>query len=145
MKQMLLTLVISLLAAPFAARAAEVDPATLYTLSTEGTSASLASGAQGTYVLTIQPKEGAYLSDETPFKLQLTGDKVKPAMETLKLTDSVNRKAAGQKDVAPRFEVPLTAGTAGAGKVDAKVTFFICTEKLCARQVRTVSAPIAVK
>ena len=33
---------------------------------------------------------------------------------------------------------------AGKGTVEAKLTFFICTEQLCARQKKTISVPVEV-
>ncbi len=57
----------------------------------------------------------------------------------------MTKKAEGQAFVDPRFEVPFTAAAAGKGAVDAKLTFFICTEKLCARQQKTFSIPVEVQ
>ena len=51
-------------------------------------------------------------------------------------------KAAGPAD--PRFEVPLSASAKGPGAVEAKLTFFVCTETLCSRQQRTLSVPVTV-
>ena len=57
---------------------------------------------------------------------------------------SVARAVEG-KHKSPRFEVPVTAGAAGSGKVEGKLTFFVCTEKICSRQQRDVSVPVEVK
>jgi hypothetical protein len=128
------------------ARAAdEVDPSTLYELSTDGTSARLKAGERGVFVLSIKSKAGAHVSDEAPLKLQVKGTQVTPAKEQLGREDSVAKKAEGQPFVDPRFEVPFTAAGVGKGTVDAKLTFFICTEKLCARQQKTVSIPVEVQ
>jgi hypothetical protein len=122
----------------------QVDPATLYEVSTEGTSTKVKAGEAGVFVLSIKSKPGAHVSDEAPLKLELKGTQVSPAKEKLALADSVAKKAAGQEFVDPRFEVPFKASAAGKGTLDAKLTFFICSEKLCARQQKTFSIPVEV-
>ncbi|MFP2931976.1 hypothetical protein ACLESO_43785 [Pyxidicoccus sp. 3LG] len=123
----------------------EVDPTTLYEVSTEGTSTQVKAGEKGVFVLSIKTKPGAHVSEEAPLKLEVKGTQVSPAKEKLGREDSVAKKAAGQEFVDPRFEVPLTAAAAaGKGTVDAKLLFFICTEKICARQQKTVSLPVEV-
>jgi hypothetical protein len=128
------------------ARAAdEVDPTSLYEISTEGSSTKVKAGEKGVFVLSIKSKQGSHVSDEAPLKLQLKGTQLTPAKEQLGREDSVAKKAEGQAFADPRFEVPFTAAAAGKGSVDAKLTFFICTEKLCARQQKTVSVPVEVQ
>jgi hypothetical protein len=122
----------------------QVDPTTLYEVSTEGTSTKVKAGEQGVFVLSIKSKSGAHVSDEAPLKLELKGTQVSPAKEKLALADSVAKKAAGQQFVDPRFEVPFKAPVAGKGTLDAKLTFFICSEKLCSRQQKTFSIPVEV-
>ncbi|ATB47401.1 hypothetical protein MYMAC_003010 [Corallococcus macrosporus DSM 14697] len=124
--------------------AADVDPASLYEVTTEGTSTQVKAGEKGTFVLAIKSKAGAHVSDEAPLKLELKGSQLTPAKEKLVLADSVARKAEGQAFADPRFEVPFTAAAAGKGSLDAKLVFFICTEKLCARQQKTFSLPVEV-
>jgi hypothetical protein len=126
------------------ASADEVDPSSLYEVSTEGTSTQVKAGDKGVFVLSIKSKAGAHVSDEAPLKLQVKGTQLTPAKEQLALVDSVAKKAEGQQWVDPRFEVPFTAAAAGKGTVDAKLTFFICTEKICARQQKTLSLPVEV-
>jgi hypothetical protein len=123
----------------------EVDPSTLYELSTEGTSTKLKAGEKGVFVLSIKSKEGAHVSEEAPLKLQVKGTQLTPAKEQLGREDSVVKKAEGQAHVDPRFEVPFTAAAAGKGAVDAKLTFFICTAKICARQQKTFNIPVEVQ
>ena len=123
---------------------APVDPASLYEVSTKGTSTQLKSDGQGVFVLSIQSTPGAHVSDEAPLKLELKGTGVALAQQKLALKDSVAKKAQGQTFVEPRFEVPFKADAAGKGSVEAKLTFFICSEQLCARQQKTVSVPVEV-
>lgn len=136
--------VVATIACTQAHAADEVDPATLYEVSTEGTSTRLKAGEKGVFVLSIRSKAGAHVSEEAPLKLEVKGTQVAPAKEKLGREDSVAKKAPGQAFVDPRFEVPLTASAAGKGSVDAKLTFFICTEKICARQQKTFSVPVEV-
>ena len=122
----------------------QVDPATLYEVSTVGSSAQVKAGQSGVFVLAIRSKAGAHVSDEAPLKLELKGTGVVPSQDKLALKDSVAKKAAGQAFVDPRFEVPFKADAVGKGRVEAKLTFFICSEQLCARQQKTLSVPVEV-
>jgi hypothetical protein len=102
-------------------------------------------GGKGTFVLTIKPKAGAHVSDEAPLKLDLKSQQLTPEQKTLSLAQSVAKKAEGQQYADPRFEVPFTAATAGKSTLDATLTFFICTEKICARQKKVFSLPVEVQ
>jgi hypothetical protein len=126
------------------AQAGEVDPASLYVVTTEGSTKSLKPGEKGTYVLSIATKGDAYVSDEAPLKLELSGKNVTVEKNKLTLKDSVAKATEG-KHKTPRFEVPVTAVAAGQGAVEGKLTFFVCTEKICSRQQRDVSVPVEVK
>ena len=127
-----------------AAWAADPDPAALFTVTTDGSSTVLKPGASGTLVLSIHTSAGAHISEDAPLKLTLTGSGgVEPAKATLGRSDAKTvRKADGAAD--PRFEVPLTAVSKGHGAVEAKLTFFVCTETLCSRQQKTLSVPVTV-
>lgn len=122
----------------------EVDTASLYELSTDGSTSKLKAGEKGTFVLQIKAKDGAHVSEEAPLKLEVTGKNVKAEKAKLTLADSVAKKAEGQQYANPRFEVPISAEAAGKGSVDAKLTFFICTDQLCSRQQKTLSVPVEV-
>lgn len=126
------------------APAEEVDPATLYELSTEGTSKSVRAGQQGTFVLTIRTRGNSHVSDEAPLKLELASASLKLNKAKLVLADSVAKKEPGKQYAEPRFEVPFTAAAAGKTTLEGKLSFFICTEKLCARQQKTLSIPVDV-
>jgi hypothetical protein len=123
--------------------AAEVDPTTLYSVSTDGSVVSVKPGEKGKLVLAIQTKPGAHVSDEAPLKLELTGKAVQPEKKKLSLADSVAPKAEGKKYTDPKFDVPfaLDAG-ADKGELSAKLTFFICTDQLCARQQKTLKLDV---
>jgi len=125
---------------------AEVDPTTLYRITTEGTTAKVAPGQKGTLVLEIQSLKGAHVSDEAPLRIQLSGTgTVAPEKTQLLYGDSVRKPSASLKYPDPRFEVPLVAQGKGPGTVEAKMTFFVCTEQLCLRQQKTLSVPVTVE
>lgn len=126
------------------ALAEDVDPSSLYEVTTEGTSTQVKAGEKGMFVLAIKTKPGAHVSEEAPLKLEVKGTQLAPGKEKLGREDSVAKKVSGQEFVDPRFEVPFTTSAAGKGTVDAKLLFFICTEKICARQQKTVSLPVEV-
>jgi hypothetical protein len=128
------------------ALAAEVDPTTLYKITTDGTTAKVAPGKKGTLVLEIQSLKGAHVSDEAPLRIQLSGTgAVTPEKAQLVYGDSVRKPSASVKYPDPRFEVPLAAQGKGPGTVEAKMTFFVCTEQLCLRQQKTLSVPVTVE
>jgi len=128
------------------ALAAEVDPTTLYRVTTDGTSAKVPAGKKGTLVLEIQSLKGAHVSDEAPLRIQLSGTgTVSPEKTQLVYGDSVRKPSASVKYPDPRFEVPLAVQGKGAGTVEAKMTFFVCTEQLCLRQQKTLSVPVTVE
>jgi len=140
-----LVLASSLLVATLAL-AAEVDPTTLYRVTTDGTSAKVPAGKKGTLVLEIQSLKGAHVSDEAPLRIQLSGTgAVSPEKTQLVYGDSVRKPSASVKYPDPRFEVPLAVQGKGAGTVEAKMTFFVCTEQLCLRQQKTLSVPVTVE
>ena len=128
------------------ALAAEVDPTTLYKITTDGTSAKVAPGKKGTLVLEIQSLKGAHVSDEAPLRIQLSGTgAVTPEKTQLVYGDSVRKPSASVKYPDPRFEVPLATQGKGPGTVEANMTFFVCTDQLCLRQQKTLSVPVTVE
>lgn len=122
----------------------DVDVSKLYEITTEGTSKTLEAGKPGTFVFSVKTVDGAYISDEAPLRIELSGKNVKPEKARLTYADSLTRKEGAKPPPDPRFEVPITADGKGKGTVDAKATLFICTAKLCVRQQRTVSVPVEV-
>ena len=126
------------------ALAEDVDPTSLYEVTTEGTSSQVKAGEKGVFVLAIKTKPGAHVSEEAPLKLLLQSAKLTPAQSRLSQHDSVARKQPGQAHVDPRFEVPFTAASAGSATLDAKLTFFLCMEDRCERKERALSLPVEV-
>ncbi len=122
----------------------QVDPATLYEVSTEGTSARVKASEQGVFVLSIKSRSGAHISGEAPLKLELKGTQLKPGQEKLALKDSKAKTPEGKDFADVRFEVPFTGTGAGKGSLEAKLSFFICSEQLCAMQKKTFTLPVEV-
>ncbi len=122
----------------------DVDVTTLYELSTDGTTKQLTPGEKGTFVFSVKTVDGAYISDEAPLRLKLSGKNLTPAKDQITYADSLTKKEGQKPPPDPTFEIPFTAGEKGAGQVDVKATLFICTARLCVRQQRDLSVPVQV-
>ena len=128
------------------ALAADVDPTSLYKITTDGTSAKVPAGKKGTLVLEIQSLKGAHVSDEAQLKIQLSGTgTVSPEKAQLVYADSLRKPSASVKYPDPRFEVPFATQGKGPGTVEAKMVFFVCTDQACLRQQKTLSVPVTVE
>lgn len=142
---MRLALIVSSVLLVASAAHAEGDPEQMYDVSTEGTTSKLKAGESGKLVISIKAKNGAHVSDEAPLKIELSSKESKLAKDKLTLADSLNQKKEGETVYPnPRFEVPFTPTAQGPTTLEAKMTFFICTEKLCARQTKKLSLPVDV-
>lgn len=125
--------------------AAEPDTASLYEVSTEGTSTSVKAGEKGKVVIAIHTKNGAHVSDEAPLRIELSAKNSKLDKEKVTLADSLTKKTADEKNTPdPRFEVGFSAGAKGKTTVEARMTFFICSETLCSRQIKNLTLPVEV-
>jgi hypothetical protein len=120
------------------------DVSNMYELSTKGSTDKLKAGQKGTVVLEIRSKSGAHISDEAPLKIELKGTGATVEKEKLAYKDSVAKKEQGKEHPDPRFEVPFTATAQGKASIEAKMKFFVCTEKLCTPQTKTVTLPVEV-
>jgi len=136
-----LVLALALAAAAPAVRADPADEAAKsYRIDTAGSTATVAPGGTGTLVLAIVPAEKIHVHPQAPLKITLTAAGLALAKTSLGHKDAVDPKAEG-----PRFEVPFTAGAAGAQEAKAKVDFFICSDRWCVKQVREVVFKVDVK
>jgi hypothetical protein len=135
---------LALVACRGALAAEDPDASNFYEIRTDGSSQKVKVGEKGMLVLSIKTKSGAHISDEAPLKVELTGNKLKPEKAKLTRADSVGKREAGQVFADPRFEVPFVGEAGGKGSVDATLTFFVCTDKICSRQHKTVSVPVEV-
>ncbi len=124
---------------------ADPDITSMYDVSTEGTSASVKAGEKGKVVISIHAKNGAHVSDEAPLRIELSSKESKLDKEKVTLADSLNKKDKEAKVYPdPRFEIGFTPATQGKTTVDARMTFFICTESLCSRQTKKLTLPVDV-
>jgi hypothetical protein len=125
---------------------AETDVKALYEVTTEGSSTAVKAGERGTVVIAFKTKGAAHVSDEAPLKIELSGRDVKLDKAKLTLADSTAKKEEGGKSPPdPRFEVGFTSAAKGRATVEAKLTFFICTDTICARQTKSLSIPVDVQ
>lgn len=118
------------------------DVAGLYDVTSEGSSQKVKVGEKGKLVIEFKTKAGSHISAEAPLKIELIGKSAKLEKEKLTLADSVTKKEAGKDYVDPKFEVPFVVAAAGKASLEAKMTFFICTDKVCARQQKTLSVAV---
>lgn len=128
----------------FAQQGEQVDPRTLYEITSPTSAQRVKAGSKGSVAVAIKTKNGSHVSGEAPFKLEVSGKGVKPEKERLSLADAVDKRPVDNGVADPRWEIAFLAPSPGHGEVDAKLTFFICTEKICARQQKTVSIPVDV-
>ena len=79
------------------ARAADPDPASLYVVTTEGSSTALKVGQSGVFVLSIRTVAGAHISEDAPMRLTLSGSAgLTPGKSLLSRSDAkALPKAAG--------------------------------------------------
>src|SRR5262249_5535103 len=120
------------------------DVGGLYELDTAGTSQKVKVGEKGKVVIEIRAKSGAHISDEAPLKIELKGTGAKVEKDKLGYKDSVGQKRNGAEYPDPRFEVPFSAASAGKASIEAKMKFFVCTEKVCSPQQKTITLPVDV-
>ena len=135
----------SLGGAVFAQQGQQVDPATLYEVTAPESGQKVKVGSKGKVFLFLKTKNDSHVSTEAPFKIEVTGKGLKPDKDRLALADAVQKRPVPEGVADPRFEIPFLATSAGRGAVEAKLTFFICTEKICARQQKTLAVPVLVE
>ncbi|MFN0062999.1 MAG: hypothetical protein ACKVPX_10860 [Myxococcaceae bacterium] len=117
---------------------ANVDPSSLYTIAGEVRPASFAPRGTGALTVRIAPRAGSHVSPDSPLKISLSGQNV-----TLTKAELSRADVRPGTDGTTAFEVGVMAG-ATSGRVKANIVFFICTEILCARQVRDLEIPVPV-
>ncbi|MFT3843116.1 MAG: hypothetical protein QM723_39370 [Myxococcaceae bacterium] len=124
---------------------ADADPVEgMYQLSTDGTSKAVKVGEKGKVVIAISAKAGAHVSGDAPMKIELSSKELKADKEKLTLADAATKKSDKHEIEEARFEVPFSAAKAGKANLEAKCTYFICTDKVCARQQKTIQFPVDV-
>ncbi len=124
-----------LLSAP--AVASEPEVVNFYEVSTEGSTARLKAGESGRLVIAITSKNGGHISEDAPLKIELSSRQSTLAKNRLTRADSVVKGD-------PRFEVGFTPTAQGPTSVEANLTFFVCSEKQCTRQTKSLSFAVEV-
>lgn len=76
--------------------------------------------------LSILPHAGYTLLADGPLLVRLRGDGVTPERPLYRREDAVDPRAE-----APRFELPYRRDRAGAARLDAELTFYICHADRC--------------
>ena len=128
---------VALVASPAFAQTADDAVAKLYDVEMKATP-NVAKGADGQLVVRITPKAGAEIHKEAPISLSLETKGVKTGKNKLGRPELLMEGENGS------FTVPFTAVSPGAATIDANLTFFVCTDNLCARQQRKVQLPVTV-
>lgn len=111
----------------------------LVAVRTDGSTTRLKAGESGRLAITLSPQEGAHLSHEAPVKIELVSAHAKLERERLTLADA---RADGND---ARFEVGFTPIVQGPMRLDAKLSFFVCTPSTCERQTRVVTLHVEVQ
>ena len=100
----------------------------------------VAKGESGSVTVHITPKGAADIDKEAPIKLSL-----KPPSYVDMSKTELGRKEVKMNGNNASFDVPFTAREAGKGSIEATVSFYICTDQICAHQERKASLPVAVR
>ncbi len=90
-------------------------------------------GTEAPCNLTITPKEGWVLKTETPFKLELAAKEG----VTLPRVSFSSKDFVDPQEPAKTVATLFNAQKAGKHGIDAKLTFFVCSDSICKRQKDT--------
>lgn len=134
-------LLVAVCSVPSLAEAAgpKQDPSRLYDISFSATP-KVKPGGQGTVEVRITPKHGAEVHSEAPVRLVLEA----PTSLELQKT-KLGRPDLKMQGTEATFEVPFSTSAAGPAEIDAQLSFFICTDQICARQQRSAKLPVSVE
>ena len=128
------------LAAVSPARAAEKGTLS-YQLTVQPESVKAKAGDKGRVTLVLKPQGPAHVDPRAPLSLEAkSGGAVALDKTQLKYADA---KEGADKTV--EFDVPFTARSAGSDKIEVHADFFLCTPKICERQITDVSVPVTVE
>jgi len=129
----------ALLAGSARAEEEEEDVTKFYDLKTEATP-KVAKGASGKVKIDIVAKAGAHVDKDAPIEIVLKA----PKGVTLSKT-KLGKKEADFRDASAFFDVAFTGKEAGKGEVEAELSFYVWTDKICAKQERTAKLPVSVE
>ncbi|MCS6798762.1 MAG: hypothetical protein NZ898_09545 [Myxococcota bacterium] len=98
-------------------------------------------GTAGSFGITLTPGDGWHVNEEYPIRVELTAPPaVALARSRLERTD-----AADFGPERARFDVGFTPNDAGDHRVEAKVSFAVCTPENCLPDERTVAVVLPVR
>ena len=133
------TAVTAILALALPALAAEGEKN--YTFELSANPSPSANNAASTFSLTIAPKTGWVLKNETPFKVTLSAsDGLELAQQKFSSKDFKDPKATS-KTIATTFK----ASANGEQKISADLTFFLCSKEICQRFKDTAELGVQIK
>jgi hypothetical protein len=121
---MALCVALVLLATP-AARGAATSPDEAFEL-VRGPAPAVRAGQSAAVSLSIVPRSGYRLLDGGPVLVLVRGEHARPRHALYKRDDAIDPRA----DV-PRFELAFTAERAGAARLEAACTFYVCKAARC--------------
>lgn len=112
-----------------------------YDLVTTGTTSQVKNGREGTLALSIVPKNGFKVSEETPLSIALMSD------DGLQMSQAkIGRKEMiDPKAKAPAWKVAFTGAKLGSHDIKADIVFFLCSDKVCQRMTTSKAVAIVVK
>ena len=96
-------------------------------------------GEQAQARIEVVPNANAHVSPDAPISLTVSGG---PAV-TLAKAKLGRAEARETEKHGVSFEVPFTA--AANEKIEGNLSFFICTEQLCERQLRKIALAVEVQ
>lgn len=98
-------------------------------------------GELGRFGITLSGRDGWHVNQDFPIRVELTAPSgvsfPKPALERPDAAEFGEERA--------RFDVPFTPGAAGEHRVQAKVSFAVCTEENCVPDERTLAVLLPVQ
>jgi hypothetical protein len=105
------------------------------------TSGEYTAGQLGQFAITLTPLGEWHVNEEYPIAVALTGvDAVSFPKAELERED-----AAEFGEQVARFDVPFTPGSAGEHRIEAKVSFAVCTPENCVPDERTLALLLPVQ
>ena len=123
------------------AAAADADKGQLNYKLTTPEKVTVKAGGQGSVSLVLKPGGGAHVDPRAPMAFEVkSGSGVQLAKTSLGHDDGKERA-----DSSVEFQLPFTAKAAGKDEIKVHADFYLCTAKLCERQVADLSVPVVVE
>lgn len=97
-------------------------------------------GSEGHFAIRLTPRGEYHVNEQYPISVTLTG----PSGVTFPSTTLAAEQAQTLTQQMAAFDVPFTAGAAGAQHVTALVDFAVCTAEACMPDSRTVAIDLTV-